>query len=320
LGSLRLVLGVDVHPGKEHAGGYGMPSLWRLLDGLPAHCRPRLVRGDVSYGNEKGMVECEQRAQPYLFKLRQTTKVRRQIEQLERTPGVWHDLSDGWQGTETRLQLSGWSWERRCVFVRRPADRQRQSRPQLPPQTEFEFVPVMANGPNYEYMVLVTNTDYALEAIAQLYRDRADCENVFDEIKNQWGWAGYVTRDLRRCRIVARLIALVYNWWNIFTRLAQRDRHLEAVTSRPLLLHAVGRLVTTGRRKILRLTSTHAYAAKVRDVLDRIARFLNRLTAEQLTPEATWAAILSAAFSVWLGGKRLRPIAEGRQFVLQLQT
>jgi len=38
---------------------------------------------------------------------------------------------------------------------------------------------------------------------------------------------------------VARLIALVYNWWNIFTRLAQRDHHLEAVTSRPLLHSAV---------------------------------------------------------------------------------
>ena len=29
----------------------------------------------------------------------------------------------------------------------------------------------------WEYVVLVTNTDYALEAMGQLYRDRADCEN-----------------------------------------------------------------------------------------------------------------------------------------------
>ena len=39
----------------------------------------------------------------------------------------------------------------------------------------------------YEYAVLVTNTLYDLQAIAQLYRDRADCENGFDELKNQWG-------------------------------------------------------------------------------------------------------------------------------------
>ncbi len=320
VGSLRLVLGVDVHPGKEHSGGHGMLGLWRIIDGLPPHCRPSLVRGDVSYGNEKIMVDAESRAQPYLFKLRQTHKVRSQIEQMEHMSGIWHDLADGWQGAETRLKLSGWSRDRRCVFVRRPAQSQTTSRPELPPQTEFAFVQVLADGPNYEYMVLVTNTEHELEAVAQLYRDRADCENVFDEIKNQWGWAGYVTRDLRRCRIVARLIALVYNWWNIFTRLAQRDRHLEAVTSRPMLLHAVGRLVATGRRKILRLTSTHAYAEKIRDVLGRIGKFMNQLTAEQLTAEAAWAFILSTAFAVWLRGKPLRPVSEGLQILLQLQT
>ncbi|WP_392390525.1 MULTISPECIES: hypothetical protein [Nitrosomonas] len=34
----------------------------------------------------------------------------------------------------------------------------------------------------------MTNADYSLEAFGQLYRDRADCENGFDELKNQWGW------------------------------------------------------------------------------------------------------------------------------------
>lgn len=47
-----------------------------------------------------------------------------------------------------------------------------------------------------EYAVLVTNSDYPLAAIGQLYRDRADCENGFDELKNQWGWGGYTTQDL----------------------------------------------------------------------------------------------------------------------------
>jgi hypothetical protein len=29
--------------------------------------------------------------------------------------------------------------------------------------------------------------------LGQLYRDRADAENVFDELKNQWGWGGFTT-------------------------------------------------------------------------------------------------------------------------------
>jgi hypothetical protein len=29
------------------------------------------------------------------------------------------------------------------------------------------------------------------EGLVQLYRQRADAENVFDELKNQWGFAGF---------------------------------------------------------------------------------------------------------------------------------
>ncbi|MCP5527725.1 MAG: transposase [Verrucomicrobiales bacterium] len=168
---------------------------------------------------------------------------------------------------------------------------------------------------------MVTNSTEPVALLAQLYRDRADCENVFDEIKNQWGWAGFVTRDLERCRRVARLIALIYNWWTIFTRLAVPQAHREAITSRPLLLEAVGRLVSTGRRRILRLTSTHAQAEPIQQALNGIARFLDRLeqTAEQLGREVVWAMLLSVAFVKWLRGKVLHPLANGPQVVLQLQ-
>src|SRR5208283_4812073 len=53
----------------------------------------------------------------------------------------------------------------------------------------------------YEYSVLVTSLDEDVEAFGQLYRDRGDGENIFDEMKNQWGWGGYTTHDLARCRL-----------------------------------------------------------------------------------------------------------------------
>jgi len=55
---------------------------------------------------------------------------------------------------------------------------------------------------------------YPLESIGQLYRDRADAENAFDELKNQWGLGGFTTQDINRCQTVARACALVYNWWS----------------------------------------------------------------------------------------------------------
>jgi len=39
----------------------------------------------------------------------------------------------------------------------------------------------------FQCSVLVTNLDDDLPSLFQHYRDRADCENNFDELKNQWG-------------------------------------------------------------------------------------------------------------------------------------
>lgn len=319
IGSLRIVLGVEVLPGKKHSGKHSMPELWSIIDSLPKACRPRMIRGDIGYGNQNIIVEAEARKQPYLFKLKRTSNVKAKIQELARDSDAWADAGSGWQGAESTLKLQGWTSDRRCIFLRRPAQRESILKVE-PTSKEFEFVELIDNGPVYEYTVLVTNDALPIAALAQLYRDRADCENVFDEIKNQWGWAGFVTRDLLRCRIIARLIALIYNWWNIFTRLAQPEKHMEAITSRPLLLHAVGRMVTTGRRKILRLTSVHAMSEKIRYALDRIGHFLNQLnrTAEQLSIEAVWAIILSAAFVKWLDGKILDPVTEGDQMLLRL--
>ena len=49
----------------------------------------------------------------------------------------------------------------------------------------------------WEYSVLVTSQDYENLALAQLYRVRGNAENTFDELKNQWGWGGFTTQDLK---------------------------------------------------------------------------------------------------------------------------
>ncbi len=55
------------------------------------------------------------------------------------------------------------------------------------------------NGDWYEHAVLVTSWEQSdVRVLAQAYRDRADAENMFDELKNQWGWTGYTTKDLTR--------------------------------------------------------------------------------------------------------------------------
>jgi hypothetical protein len=158
-------------------------------------------------------------------------------------------------------------------------------------------------GELYEYAVPVTALEEDVLGVAQLYRDRAETENVFDELKNQWGWAGFTTQDHQRCQILARIVALIYNWWSLFTRLAIPNRHTEATTSRPLPLHGIGRQTTHANQTTLTITSNHAQAEPVRRALEAVSQVLQRLaqTAERFRLNQRWRQLLRFIFRDWLG-------------------
>jgi hypothetical protein len=309
MANLRLVLAVDVAPGNEHTSKHFSPRLWKFLDGLAPSLRPWLLRGDAGFGNEPVMREAEQRGQPYLFKLRLTKNVKRAIERAMGEQD-WHNAGGRWQGKDGQLRLQGWSRHRRIVILRRRLERSLAlAERDEAGQSRLSFAEIDDGGEVWEYAVLVTSLDSEILSIGQLYRDRADCENVFDELKNQWGWGGFTTRDLKRCRLMAGLVALFFNWWNLFVRLADPNHHREAITSRPLLLQAVGRQTRHAGRTTVTITSSHGEHHRAQKALTRIANFFAQLrkTAEQLTPLERWHRILSEALKKFLRGRILVP-------------
>lgn len=215
------------------------------------------------------MDECEVRSQGYLFRQRQTKGVKQLIRMLESQSG-WQPVREDWEGCEGELQLAGWRRPRRAVVFRR---RQQVVSPVgEAPLLEQAGLQVQSE-PIYEYIVLVTSLQENLQTLLYLYRQRADGENAYDELKNQWGWGGFTTKDLLRCQIAARMVAQVYNWWNLFVRCADPARAREAITSRPLLLFSVGRIITSGGQTTLRITSNHAEAAQAQALLTKRASF-----------------------------------------------
>ena len=299
MAGLRQVLGVDVCAGNEHTAQHAQPGLLKILDTLPAEKRPKLVRGDNAFGNNGMMTALEERNQPYLFKLKLSKNVKRHIGKLFGQPG-WRDAGQGWEGLEGELALTGWQHQRRVVVLRRPLmgeiavsaedadDRQQQ----------FAFVEADRKAgkgiTGYEHAVLVTNTDHEVLSLGQLYRDRADAENAFDELKNQWGWGGFTTHDLHRCQLAARGVALAYNWWSLFVRLANPDARREAITSRPWLMSSVGRRTEHAGQTTITLTGLHAHFDKARIVLNRVSALLQDWlanAAEQLNPKTVWQCV-----------------------------
>jgi hypothetical protein len=298
IANVRLVLDAEVQGGKTHSAKHSLPRLSAIIKALPPEQRPRLVRGDNAFGNGPVMTELETLGQAYLFKLRQTTGVKRLIER-HWSRSDWRDVGQGEQAVEAELKLTGWSRARRVVVIRRAvrdglvAEKKTTGKREKRQQS-LQFIDPLQPVKLWDYAVLVTNSAYGLESIGQLYRDRADCENGFDELKNQWGWGGYTTQDLERCNLSARAVALIYNWWSWYVRLAHPKTRLEAITSRPMLLAGVARLTQHAGQSRLLLTLTHAAGDQIKTMIANVRKGLDTIlqTAPQLTKPDRWQALV----------------------------
>ena len=292
---LRLVLDVVVCSGKEHAAAHARPGLSAVLDSLSPEQLPALVRGDCGFGNDPFIDELEKRNQSYLFKLRQTSGVKKLLQrQFARQDWSIPGPSDqGWSAVEDTLRLAGWDKSRRVVILRRAA-RSAVALTRKAAEGQMELLLPDQDVELWEYAVLVTNCSYPLESMAQLYRDRADAENGFDELKNQWGWGGFTTQDIERCQTSARAVALIYNWWSWYCRAAKPEARMEAITSRALLLAAVGRATQHAGQTTLYLTPMHAARTTLTTLIANIRAALIhvRTVAEQLPTVDRWKTLL----------------------------
>lgn len=296
MANLRLVLDVEVKAGDQSHSTHSLPGLISLLNRLSADSKPEFVRGDIGFGTDTVMSELEAINQPYLFKLKKSKNV---INLIYKHHGVgeWAAVHPGWEAKFDDLILQGWKEKRRVVIVRRKISSNNLLGIELTrgDEKQLSFIDGPENTKAYEYSVLVTDRkDLDLPALFHHYRDRADCENNFDELKNQWGWGGYTSNDVKSCRLMSRIIALIYNWWNLYVRLALPDQHHEAITSRPLLLSSIGRQTKHSDKKTITITSMHGNTGKLATAYHRLSGFFKELKAiaPQLTTGECWTQFM----------------------------
>lgn len=109
------------------------------------------------------------------------------------------------------------------------------------------------------------------------------------------GLGGFTTQDMHRSQVSARAVALVYNWWSWYVRAAHPQARREALTSRPLLLAAVGRATHSGNQTTLYLTPMHAEAGLIKSMIANVHAALQHVkaAAEQLPKLDRWRLLLA---------------------------
>jgi hypothetical protein len=142
-------------------------------------------RGDPGLGHERICAWHEARvSRPhYLFRLKLTANVKRAIVAVP---------TKDWQGparlgvlqvAEVSLRLPDWSCARRVVVGRRCLG-----------EVSKEVAGTFGDETRHEFEAYVTSLpagEVNAWQIIELYRQRADTENVFDELKHQWGLDGF---------------------------------------------------------------------------------------------------------------------------------
>lgn len=233
-----------------------------------------LNRGDLGFGQDAVMAwHEEQPDRPhYLFKLKLSSRVRAALHEIKDEAWQGPAVTGAWQLAEGQVQLTGWKRSRRVVFAR-------QLQGCVPSAKNGEFWDLN----KHEFAVYVTNLpeEYTCWQIQILYRERADVENVFDELKNQWGFGGFSAKSRATSELAARLLLVVYNLWVLFVRFIEPQKHTEAKRGRRWFLLIAARLVQSGRQKEVQVSISGGWAEQLRTGYTRLHEWIST-TAPQL--------------------------------------
>jgi len=63
--------------------------------------------------------------------------------------------------------------------------------------------------------------------------------------------------------LIARIVALIFNRWNTFTRMATGSKHGEAITTLPLFQHGIARRMRRVGQTRLHISNPHGKARKI---------------------------------------------------------
>jgi hypothetical protein len=246
-----------------------MEDAQRWLDGRPIW----LNRGDLGLGHDAVMSWHGQGpSRPmFLFKPKLTSGGRAALHRLPAEAWQGPQVPGAWQVAEGRLALHGWKQERRVAFSR-----------QLQGLVPSEKSGRLRDKNKHGFAVYVTSLSMEFDGwqILQYYRERADTENVFDELRNQRGFSGFCARSRATTELTARPLLLVHDPWVLFVRFIVPHKHTGAKRGRRWFLLIAARLVQSGRQKEIQVSIRGGWAEPLRDGYLRLHDWI-RTTAPQ---------------------------------------
>lgn len=271
----RLCLGMEFRPGDQYSSKGWIETMEDIFEHLPSARLPFLNRADIAFCGEEFLKwhESPDHQRPfYLFKLRKTSRIKEVLNRVAESQWEGSGSIGALQVYDTTIGLKGWDRERRVVLGRRLISKMSpQESGTLFGTSEFHY---------YAWVTNLSKGQYNAWQIADLYNGRADCENIYDELKNHWGLSGFCSDKAIVTEMAARFTLLSYNLWSLFVRFFNLDTHEEAKNSRREFLLLPAQYAESGRSRYVQLSTSDVLWKRIKTGYERLQIWLSQIASQ----------------------------------------
>jgi hypothetical protein len=281
LAEAKVVLHAWLRSGNSGTARGVKAFLAETLAKLPKEFRLYGLRADSGFFVTDFLEELETRALPYAIAVRMNRFVQRTVVGIRQ----WSAFAPGLYVAEVPYQALGWKSPRRLVVVREEI----RERPEAKGRRLIDV-------PGYTFHALVTTLELSPVDAWHFYNGRADSENRFKELKEDFGADGFCLQSFDGTEAAFRLICFLFNLIADFKREVTRDESPRLMTLRSQVLVVGAILGADGRKVVLRLGLRGRWRERFAALLERIAslaastvaQFANGAEREPISSPRPW--------------------------------
>lgn len=259
IGETRDYIGGLFRSGKHHSSYQAIQFLKRVIKRLPAHIEEIRLRADGGFFSREMIKFLIKKSIEFYMVVPIQPWVQRKIKQMK----DWTDIGGGVATAECEYVFKK-NVSLRMVFVRQKVRGQNRPRKQLQLLNIADV--------NYDYQVILTNSDKEPAEVWRDYNKRACCENFIKEGMYGFGLDKVVSHGYAGNYAWFELLMLAYNLMNFFKEevLNQKKVKNTIQTIRDRIFLIPGKLVSTSGRCVLKLEKTWFYRKEYEGAVARL--------------------------------------------------
>lgn len=273
LAEAPLILHGWLRSGKAGSARGVVPFLQEALALMPTDWKLRTVRADSGFFDQALLGFLEKRSLPYIIVARMTRSLKLAAASIQE----WTPLDAHYSSASFRLQLHGWSTERRFVVIR-----------ELEREEKSAVGRRLIEVPGYTYRVFVTNREEASVTLWRDYNQRACVEQRIEELKNDLAADVFCMRQFYATEAAFLSVLFAFNLLSLYQQAvgSREERHYQRpATLRSSVFIGGAILGKRGRQPVLYIAQSWGGAQKHQPLIDKLLAWRRR-TSPKLEPPA----------------------------------